>query len=295
MRVSVVIVTKNRRFFLLRALKSVLDQTIKADEIVVVDDASDYSVESIISPLNQKNLKLIINPKSLGGAVARNIGAKTTSCDVLMFLDDDDAWEKNKIEKQLQVFSDNENIAMVYSGRKIVKDTNLDKVVRTSVSKKEGDLSNIIFEKNYIGITSAVAMKKVVFEKVCGFDENLPCRQDYDLWIRMAKYGDVAWDKEYSVIYTLFNNPLKQISGRSDKHEFVVNYILKKYSRELSSLPFLLRRRSIAEKYFSVQKACRRNSYLKSLGYGLKSFFSYPSIKPLVLLLPSSVLEKIGL
>lgn len=295
MRISVVIVTKNRKDYLLRAIESVVNQTRVADEIIVVDDASNYDIESTIKSLNIKKIKLIINTESLGGAVARNIGARASSCDVLMFLDDDDAWEKNKIEKQVPFFLDNEDVVVVYSGRKIVRDDDLNKILRTSVSKKEGDLSNIIFEKNYVGITSSVAMKKEVFDKVGGFDENLPCRQDYDLWIRMTKNGHVIWDKEYSVIYTLFVNPLKQISGRSDKHEFAANYILNKYSNELSELPFFLRRKSIAEKYFSVQKAYRRNSYVKSIQYGVKSFFNYPSVKPLVLLLPSNILKKIGL
>ncbi len=295
MKVSVVIVTKNRKDFLLRAINSVVNQTLKPSEIIVVDDASDYDVKSVISSLGIDNLKLIINPKSVGGAIARNIGANTTNGDILMFLDDDDAWEKNKIEKQVVLFENNKNTVLVYSGRKIVKDTDLNKVIRMAVSKKEGDLSKLIFEKNYVGITSSVAMRKEVFDKVGGFDENLPCRQDYDLWIRILKYGDVAWDKEYSVIYTLFNNPLKQISGRFDKHEFAANYILKKYADEFSNLPFLLRRKSLAEKYFSVQKAYRRNSYIKSLEYGFKSFFSLPSIKPLVLFLPTMILNKIGL
>ena len=145
MKTSVVIVTKNRKDFLLRALDSVLNQTVKADEIVIVDDASDYNIESVILDLDIENLKLIINPKSFGGAVARNIGAKATTGNILMFLDDDDAWESEKIKIQVECFKNDDTLALVYGGRKIVKDNNLDLVIRKSVSKKEGDLSKLIF------------------------------------------------------------------------------------------------------------------------------------------------------
>lgn len=295
MNIGVVIVTKNRKDFLLRAIDSVLNQSVNADEITVVDDASDYDINEVISNLNIENLNLIINPKSYGGAVARNIGAKSITSDILMFLDDDDAWEKNKIQEQVKCFKKDDNLVLVYSGRKIVKDDNLNKVIRTSVSKKEGDLSKLILEKNYVGITSSVAIKKEIFDKVGGFDENLPCRQDYDLWIRILKFGNVVWDREYSVIYTLFGNPSKQISGRSDKHEFAANYILNKYSDELKHLPFILKQKSISEKYFSVLKSYRRNNYIKSLEYAFKSFVNYPSIKTLVLLLPYKILKKLGI
>jgi glycosyltransferase involved in cell wall biosynthesis len=294
MKISVVIVTKNRKDFLLRAIDSVINQTVKADEIIIVDDASDYNIEDLITSLTIENLKLIVNSKSLGGAIARNIGAKVTSGNILMFLDDDDAWDENKIKDQIKCFKDDNNLVIAYSGRKIVKDNNLNLVVRKAVSKKEGDISKLIFEKNYIGITSAVAIKKEIFDLVKGFDENLPCRQDYDLWIRISQYGNVKWDGEYNVIYTLFDNPSNQVSGRADKHEFVVKYLLKKYKFEIQQLDFILRRKSISEKYFSVLKSYSRNSILKSLKYAVKSFYYFPSIKAIVLLLPKQLLKKIG-
>jgi len=295
MKTSVVIVTKNRKDFLLRAIDSVVNQSVKAYEIIVVDDASDYDIKSVINNLNVESLKLIINPKSFGGAIARNIGAKATNGDILMFLDDDDAWQVEKIQTQLECFKNDEKLALVYSGRKIVKDSNLSLVIRKSASKKGGDISKLIFEKNYVGITSAVAMKKNIFNSVGGFDENLPCRQDYDLWIRISAHGNVAWDKKYSVIYTLFANPMNQISGRADKHEFAADYIINKYSSYLDNLPFILKRKSIAEKYFSVLKSYRRTDYKKSLEYAFKSFVSFPSIKTLILLLPQTILKALGI
>jgi len=295
MKISVVIVTKNRKDFLLRALNSVLAQTVKADEIVIVDDASDYNIKEIIESLAIKNLKLIINNKSVGGAVARNIGAAATDCEIIMFLDDDDAWENIKIQKQIEIFKNEINTVLVYSGRKIVNENNLNNVVRKITSKEEGDLSKKIFEKNFVGVTSSVAIRKNIFDKVAGFDKNLPCRQDYDLWIRILKFGNVRWDKCYNIFYTLFNNPEKQISGRADKHEFAVKYILDKYSNELNSLGLLLKQKSISEKYFSVAKAYRRRSWQKGFKFSFKSFINYPNIKAIILIFPRFILKRFGI
>ena len=106
---SVIITTKDRPLFLRRALKSVLNQTVQPNEIIIVQDGSENDL-SDTHELPFTNIKIINNQKSLGGASARNIGASNASHEILMFLDDDDEWKTKKIEKQLSTIKNNKKV-----------------------------------------------------------------------------------------------------------------------------------------------------------------------------------------
>src|SRR5690625_1966047 len=114
--ISCIITTFNRdEKILVRSLKSVLNQTYKNIEIILVDDNgsnSEYSqhVDNVISDLNIKDkLQLIRHKENLGEQVARNNGIKNANGDFIAFLDDDDEWLPNKLELQMQKFK-NSNV-----------------------------------------------------------------------------------------------------------------------------------------------------------------------------------------
>ena len=296
-QVSVIITTKNRKNYLSRAISSVRKQTRQADEIIVVDDNSDYDVRASLSHFCSTDFRVIVNDSNLGGAATRNIGANDAKGDILMFLDDDDAWCESKIETQLKLFASGEMgiISMVYSGRLLVSSCAINKVRRRSASKVEGNIYESMLIENHVGVTSAVAINKKIFDYVGGFDENLPCRQDYDLWIRLAKNGAVLWDKNYNVIYTVFDNPKHQISGNYRNHIDAVDYLLNKYSKELNNLSPRKRSEAISEKYFSALKSMRGSSYYLTLKYFCMAFSYSPKFKYLFFLLPRFILKRVGL
>jgi len=120
--ISVIIPTKDRPNLFKRAVESIYKQTILPSEIIVIDDASKIAYESTLNELrNNKpdkiNFKYIKNLKKIGAAAARNIGAKLSNCDILMFLDDDDYWGPVKIENQIKVFENDNDLGMVYSAK----------------------------------------------------------------------------------------------------------------------------------------------------------------------------------
>ena len=103
--VSAIITTHNRQDLLLRAVKSVLDQTYHNIELIVVDDASDEKADEL---LKEFNLQYIYIPKedSKGGNHARNIGILSAKGEYIALLDDDDYWLPTKIEKQVALIEE---------------------------------------------------------------------------------------------------------------------------------------------------------------------------------------------
>jgi glycosyltransferase involved in cell wall biosynthesis len=101
MLVSVVIPTLNRPKLLLRAIDSVLSQTHQQTEVIVVVDRPDEGTVSAVQSVDDPRLKLIVNPYSLTAAGARNAGADHATGEWIAFLDDDDEWLPNKLERQI--------------------------------------------------------------------------------------------------------------------------------------------------------------------------------------------------
>lgn len=99
--VSVVIPTLGRPRPLLRALRSVLDQTHRLIEVIVVIDRPDDNTDAILQAIDDPRLRVVVNPRPLNAAAARNLGIDHAQGEWVAFLDDDDEWLPGKIEKQL--------------------------------------------------------------------------------------------------------------------------------------------------------------------------------------------------
>jgi len=297
MKCSVIITSKNRPELAEAAINSVLDQTIEADEIIFINDNSTIDYDNI--EITYGNYIIYIKTTSnLGGAGARNLGASLANNDVLMFLDDDDLWERNKIETQLSYLKAHSECQVVFTGRKIVNISDRSNIIRETKHRNIYSNQNIlIFMLNFVGVTSGVAINRNFFNSIGGFDESLPCRQDYDLWIRACINGcNAAWDGTHSVIYTLHGSQGNQISNKGHLQEKALNILLSKYEREIKSLSNWNRRKCMAEKYFSVAKAYRNESFLKRFYFALKSFHAEPKLKTIILaIVPRKVLQWIGL
>ena len=100
MNVSVIIPTYNRREELIRAVESVLNQTYRGTEVIIVDDGSDVKAGEILKNLNGMDLRIIYQANK-GPAAARNIGVEESRSEWLAFLDSDDFWHPDKLAKQI--------------------------------------------------------------------------------------------------------------------------------------------------------------------------------------------------
>jgi len=232
--VSVVIPTRNRSDILLRAIKSVEKQTFTNWEIIVIDDNSTDQTESIMSVMKSEQINYIRLNKKSGGAIARNVGIENSKGNFIAFLDDDDEWMPEKLQKQIDFITNDKQLGICYTGRKTIRKGNLIFGLGKKYSFKyppKKDQFKAIMSDNFIGITSSVMIPKTILKEISGFDESLPCLQDYDLYIRIIKNWNAAGINEPLVLYHLDGN-IKHVSLTRKEIEFASVCILKKYEKE---------------------------------------------------------------
>ncbi|WP_074511125.1 glycosyltransferase family 2 protein [Planococcus glaciei] len=220
-KVSVVIPTYNRAELLMAAVKSLQEQTYRNIEIVIVDDCSTDSTARIVESIDDKRIVYLQHKVNKGGAEARNTGIKHATGSVIGFLDSDDQWLPDKLEKQLAVFKKNPKAEVVYTGIKVMQNTTF---IKDIFPKYKEDLLIKLLESNCIYTTSSILVKKEILEQIEGFDSSLPSCQDWDLYIRLAKISQFEFVKEPLVLY--FQHPGERISTN---HKAVVDGHMRIY------------------------------------------------------------------
>lgn len=187
--VSIVIPTYARPENLVRAIKSVLNQTYKPIEIIVVDDngrGSPFQVETenVLKSYIEKGLvKYITHETNKNGSAARNTGSRASKGEYINFLDDDDVFVPTKIEKQVARLESDSEFDACYCNTKIYGKKR-DIEWRCNL---EGDLSlQILMRKNHFN-SSAVLFRRKAIEEINGWDERFFRHQDLEMQIRFFR------------------------------------------------------------------------------------------------------------
>ncbi|MFW5803665.1 MAG: glycosyltransferase family 2 protein [bacterium] len=220
-KVSIIIPTYNRENLIQRAIKSITNQTRQDYEIIIADDASTDNTEEVIKSMQNSKIIYFKLEKNSGQCVSRNLAIKKARGEYIGFLDSDDEWLPEKIEKQIKVFENSEdpNLGAVYCGF-IEKDEVLNKTVTINKGNRKGDLYKDLLSGWCPSTPTMFMVKRSVMKKVNGFDENLPTFVDYDLWLRIAQAGytfDFV-DEPLIVKYEhlgeqIAKNPSKRVEG----------------------------------------------------------------------------------
>lgn len=187
--VSVVIPTRNRAATVERALRSVLAQTALPGEVIVVDDASTDDTASRLQRYAGDRVQVRRLPECGGGSRARNLGIDAARGDWVAFLDSDDEWRPEKLERQLARLDapDGPGLSVVYC-RRIMRDHLSGREVPVRSPLREGNVFPALLSGWEVS-TSQVMVTRAALTQVGGFDPALPGSQDYDLWLRLAAAG----------------------------------------------------------------------------------------------------------
>ena len=223
--VSVVIPTYNRAHLIIDALNSVYRQSYRPIELVVVDDGSKDDTTTVVRDwfkTHAENYQFscrYIQQDNLGGNPARNRGIKESTGSFIAFLDSDDSWHPQKLEKQMAAFDGNSKIGGVYCGlRHVFYESG---IIQSAPPREypSGQLLHQMLVHDVTAPTSTYILRAEVFDKVGCFDEQLLARQDWDMWIRLAAefeigvVPEVLVDfKEHSGTRTA-SNPQKEIDA----------------------------------------------------------------------------------
>ena len=198
MNISVVIPSYNRKEFLKRSIDSAINQTKKPFEIIVVDDGSTDGTETMIK--SDYDFVKFIKQKNKGVSAARNIGIEVSIGEWICFLDSDDEWKKDKLEKQINAIKSNPGYKFFHSNEIWIKNG-----IRINQKKKHKKYGGDIFDKclDMCRISpSSVMIDKTVFDEVGNFNENLVVCEDYELWLRICdKYRVFFIDEPLIIKY----------------------------------------------------------------------------------------------
>jgi glycosyltransferase involved in cell wall biosynthesis len=224
-KISVIIPTYNRGNLIIRSLNSVLNQTYKNLEILIVDDGSTDETEFLINELNNNKIKYIKLKENKGASFARNLGITRASGKYITFQDSDDYYHHDKIEKQYYNLIKKKTD---FDFCKICLHLNKDQKVVFPTIKQEKNIILENYEKelcngNFIS-TQSILVKKAYIRKYL-FDTKFPRLQDYDLALRMVPKLKVSYTNE--TLVELFREK-DSIGNSPEKYDESLNLLLKK-------------------------------------------------------------------
>lgn len=195
--ISVVIPTYNRAQLIIETINSVLNQTYKNLEIIVIDDGSTDETEKIIKNIKDSRIRYLKHQQNLGGAKARNTGIEAATGEYICFLDSDDIWLSQKVELQLAFMQQFTNLDKVvsYTQRKflipyweICKNRPQVKQRPLTDIKESDNLADYLFCDGGDMQTSTLMLKNS-FAKAVGFRSDLKKHQDWDFCLRLEAKG----------------------------------------------------------------------------------------------------------
>ena len=189
--VSVIIPTYNHAKFIGKAIESVLSQTYKNFELIIIDNYSKDDTEKIVASYEDDRIVYLKFRNNDIIAASRNYGIKYSHGEYIAFLDSDDFWHKQKLEKQLPHFEISEIIG-VSSNAILVSETPYYKKVNLARSKQ----GYVDYEyREFLNcnpiMTSSLIVRRDTLDRAGFFDEDkvFSCIEDWELWLRMARYG----------------------------------------------------------------------------------------------------------
>lgn len=226
--VSVVIPVYNREKTIVRAVKSVLNQTYKNIEVIVVDDCSSDNSRNVIESAfsENNNVHYICLEKNSGACVARNRGVQLSKGKYVAFLDSDDAFLPNKIEKQINYLCETKAQLCATDYIRYRKDGS-EEIVKTKPGSQE-EVYNELLYCNFITTGTLLGYKECFVE--VPFDESLPRYQDWDLVLRLSQKYTFCFLKENTLLQ--YYQPVSiTASTNHEKTLFSLKIIYKKNSK----------------------------------------------------------------
>ena len=241
-RVSVIIPTFRRPRLLVAAIQSVLNQTFQDFEIVVVDDNSGDNTEAVVRSFDDSRIHYIAHQANWRVGAARNTGVLNSSGTLVAFLDDDDEWLPDKLDRQVELLDRFSRVTgVVYAGFQKI-DRRTGRVVETVSPSWRGHILHHLCRNNCVGTASTVVMRRECFDEVGLFDETVDFGEEYDMWIRVSHSFDFVFLREPLVNYSVHGTRLSTNYGVMIRG---LRRQLQKYGTFFAAYPLDLSRRYV--------------------------------------------------
>lgn len=263
--ISVVIPTYNRAEFISSAIDSVLSQTHRNLELIIVDDGSTDNTEKIV---NKYDSVRYIKINNHGVGYARNIGIKASKGEYIAFLDSDDMWSCNKLELQLSHYLEHPDAGIIVGSCGYI-DKNGNKIGSKDISPPVISNEEMEIFMAIPGGPCNVLIKKSILDDIGGFDTSLLRSEDRDLWMRISRKYPVYGIQEVTCLVRLHQTPRHKINFDVIKNNRVL------VNKRIKNKKF--KRKADAWMYYCFFKLYYNNAEkILALKYLFLSFIIYP-------------------
>lgn len=281
--VSVIIPVYNGARTIRKTVESVLSQTYNNLEIIVVDDGSTDNTCGLISTVKDKRIHYYYQSNQ-DRSVARNTGIQHVRGKYIAFIDADDLWLSEKVEEQVKLLEEEQELGLVYCDLYYFDDATGENLYLYSdrVRLHRGLIwRNLVVEDNFIQSPTPI-IRHEVFKKVGMFDPELPPVEDWDMWLRISSVFPVDYVNKplakYRVHdkYTSWNKPSAKLYSSVQKLYDKVDISISHQDRLLKDQ---IRRKRARYDYLYFRALLHNRQIIKSLSYlvkGLKNDSNYP-------------------
>jgi glycosyltransferase involved in cell wall biosynthesis len=269
---TVVITCYNIHEYITEAISSVLDQSYRKYEIVIVDDGSTDETRNVIFPFLNNNVKYLAK-KNGGPSSARNMGIAHAEGDLIAFLDGDDIWEPDKLLCQVNAMLNNPNAGMIFSDFSTFDSSGLFVSCknRSMFRNLEPLEYHYLVARNNFIYPSTVIVRKSCFEQCGVFDETLRGPEDWDMWLRIARHFDVLG----------LHSSLARIRQHSSNISTNVSIMLENERRAIEKqvpfLGYLEYRKRLARLYLlNSDRSIHKGDRLEAFRLLIRGVIAYP-------------------
>jgi glycosyltransferase involved in cell wall biosynthesis len=204
---------KNYGKFLAEAVESVLAQTVSDWELLIIDDGSSDDTQQVAARFTDPRIRCVKSDR-LGQSRAKNLGIDLARGEFIAFLDADDAWLPEKLEKQLALFAP--GVGVVFSRRSLMDEASRPLPAKPPAPFPRGHVLAQMYSQNFVCFSSAM-VRREVFSRVGRFDPQWDLAIDYDLWLRVSRHYTFEFVDEELVRYrTGHGNLSKKLADRVD-------------------------------------------------------------------------------
>lgn len=273
--VSVIITTYNRAQLVLESIYSVLNQTWKDLELIVVDDGSTDHTSALIDNIPDPRLRYYKLPHCGRTAILKNFAIRQAKGSFIAFNDSDDTWEERKLEKQVQLLLQHPGLG--FSITDVINYAEGRILSRTWPGKTGIECANIFGRmklNRFVVFTQTMVIRRACFDTTGLFDETIPFGSDYHFNMRLAFYFDAGIIYE-GLLWRFLHNanesnlvPVEYLEGFVYTFEYLFrhNMVSKKYLDKAKSHAFL----QIGHLFKQQKKlGAARHHYRQSLKYNL--------------------------
>lgn len=248
--VSVIIPAYNAEETLLETIQSVLSQTFTDLEILIIDDGSSDNTVAIARAVQDPRVR-VYTFKNGGAAMARNRGIAHSTGEFLSFIDSDDLWTPNKLEKQLDALQHMPDAGGVYSWTLIMNESG-EKFYPGNCESYSGDVYAHLLLSNFIGSGSNMLVRRTASDTIGGFDTTLHSHEDWDYYLRLSQNWLFAVVSEPQILYR------KREDSVCSNFEVMERYIFILHDKMFSTAPYSLR-------YLEPQSRAKKYEFLSQI------------------------------